>query len=483
MNPVKNFFKLRMSEDANEIKESFQRYTMSEIINKKEKVLLEHILSNPTIFIKCYRILKAEYFESPLNHVVKYVKEHFEKYSTIPPFENIDVETEVELKFRELDEVEEAAVLDQTEDHCRMEAMRIAILDSVDEVEKGNLGVVQEKAREALLVKLDNSIGLDLFENVEERVKNSFEDLDLRWTGIPIFDEMEIALAPGEIGIICAPTGGGKSVTLTNLGHAYSKQGLDVIYITLELSEIRSAMRADAIFTGVPMKEHEFSYQKLGQELRHLKEHEGYGEFVIKKMKIKSTLSDLRAYIDEYVLTKRKTPDVILIDYLTLLSVNGASDINSNKYDIGEYLVHGARQLGEDFDSIIWTAAQVNKESAEKLVPTYADINGGVSVPQGSDVCIYKTANDEQIQNSESNIGYMKARNASKAIPPKILYECPKTLRFSDKPFTVTQQKHTGGLANRKKEITREPPKKEEPSKTEPTSKVNKVLDKLNKRK
>ena len=62
-------------------------------------------------------------------------------------------------------------------------------------------------------------------------------------------------LANGELGVVMAPTGGGKSFFLVNLGFGALAAGKNVIHYTFELSETHVGNRYDSRITGIPTKE------------------------------------------------------------------------------------------------------------------------------------------------------------------------------------------------------------------------------------
>ena len=65
------------------------------IIDKKQKLLLEHLFNDYEVFIKAHGILSPDYFDPPLNRVVKYVKSYFGQYHSLPSMDAIEAETDI----------------------------------------------------------------------------------------------------------------------------------------------------------------------------------------------------------------------------------------------------------------------------------------------------------------------------------------------------------------------------------------------------
>ena len=71
----------------------------------------------------------------------------------------------------------------------------------------------------------------------------------------PINDLMDGGLGPGELGVVVAPSGVGKTWILTALGASAVRQGLSVVHYTMELSENYVGPEYDTVFTKIPSVE------------------------------------------------------------------------------------------------------------------------------------------------------------------------------------------------------------------------------------
>ncbi len=88
---------------------------------------------------------------------------------------------------------------------------------------------------------------LDRRKSIAARVKRP-------WTYIDPLDSLIQGLGPGELGLILAPTGRGKSLMLHWLSVAYVLQHLNVLLITLETPQSVVEDRLDSIVTNIPIK-------------------------------------------------------------------------------------------------------------------------------------------------------------------------------------------------------------------------------------
>lgn len=406
---------------------------MSEIINKKQKLLLEYVFSNRELFVTCFKIMDPVYFDAPLDRVITFVKAYFSEYNALPDFDIIDAETDVLLKDRPVDRDEIPYVKDEFETFCRDKAMGLAILESVDLLEEGKMSSIQEIIRTAQLVKLENDIGTDFFEDPRERIMSMDLYVDERSFGIPALDKMIGNVRRGELGAFYAVTSGGKSVMMANISQWLSAQKLNGVVITLEMYEGLYAKRMDAIFTNTDIAHHKENVDDICEKLADLKDK--HGSVTVKRMRAGSTVGDIRAYLHEYNLVNGLNPDFVIVDYLGLMGVDGlSSTIGANKFDTDESKAIGLIDIGKDINCYMFTAGQINRDGYDIINVNPSHCAGGISVLNTCDWAIAMVASDVDLDNSQVQIKQLKMRNNKKSAKTTTMYMNPQSLRFTDTP-------------------------------------------------
>lgn len=401
------------------------------MIDKKQKLLLEYLLADREVFLKCFRICKPSYFEPPLDRAADYILSHFQKHHDIPNMDIIEAETSVVLVSREMEHDDRSYFLEEFENHCRTAAMTEAVLSSVEHIQEGNHHQVQELVRNALLVKIDNSIGINLFENPFDRISNMSANVDERSMGIPEIDELIGNVRRGELGVYFAGTAVGKSVTLANTAVSMAKQNLDTLIISIELNEELYSKRLDSILTGWDIKSHSENAEQIAEYL--LSVVTDYGVIVSKKVPYGSSPADIRAIVMEFCLVYGKPPDVLIVDYLGLMG--GTRKNGMNKFDEDELKAFGIRDLCVDYDMYGFTAGQVNRDGYGVVDLGPQHVAGGISVINAADWAIGMVSTEQDIDNNQIQAIQMKVRNGGKSRKPVVLYRCPRTLRLSGQPF------------------------------------------------
>jgi KaiC/GvpD/RAD55 family RecA-like ATPase len=102
----------------------------------------------------------------------------------------------------------------------------------------------------------------------------------------------------GELNIFAGGSGAGKSLFLANLGVNFALAGLNVVYLTLELSEALVSMRIDSMVTGVSTREIFKNLDDIEMKVKMIGKKSGMLQ--VKYMPSGKTVNDIRAYLKEY---------------------------------------------------------------------------------------------------------------------------------------------------------------------------------------
>jgi hypothetical protein len=258
---------------------------------------------------------------------------------------------------------------------ARDQEIRIAISKTVDAVksrDKDKYDKIKLLWDKAMLVGPQMDLGLNYFEEIEERYKRMAEDRsgkDRFSAGFRELDEGIVGggLSRGEIGAYEAMSGAGKSWMLCKAAIENVRLGHRVLLVTLEMNQDKTAERFDTLFTGVNMNnlllEKSFVKRKIGTELKMaLANLESLIGDDKKRLMIKhfaagsADINLLRAYYAQLALHGFK-PDIILVDY-----VGEFRDFPGMKtYESRQRLVRDLRAFGTEEDHCTLTAMQSNR--------------------------------------------------------------------------------------------------------------------------
>ena len=196
---------------------------------------------------------------------------------------------------------------------CINQNLKNVILQSVDLLQAGSYDRIKDLVDAAMKVGLENILGMDYIEDYDDRMQDlKRSTVPTKWE--PINDLMDGGLGPGELGVVVAPSGVGKTWILTAIGAEAVRKGLSVVHYTMELSEHYVGARYDTVFTGIPSAELKDKKDEVKAKIKNLK-----GRLLVKYFPPKGvTVKKLQAHIEKMV-TMDNRPDVIIVDYADLL--------------------------------------------------------------------------------------------------------------------------------------------------------------------
>ena len=378
-----------------------------------QKLFLEMFLADAESFVRAQNIFMYSHYDAQLREAAKFIYEYANEYKTLPDVEMVNAKTGAELQSAaDIDPKHFDWFLDEYERFARHKSLESAILASADMLEKGEYGSVEEKIKKAVEVGLTKDMGLDYFEDPKARLQALKDNNGMVPTGWKNFDKKLFGgFNRGELNIFAGGSGAGKSLFLQNLAVNYAEQGLNVCYVTLELSEKLTAMRIDAMMTETPTRE---IYKDLDTvDLKVKMKAKTSGKLRIKYISSGATALDIRAYIKEFEIQHNLTCDVILIDYLDLLMPMNRRVSPSDLFVKDKYVSEELRNLAVDINCLLITASQLNRASVEEIEFDHSHISGGLSKIQTADNVIGIFTSRAMRERGKYQIQFMKTRSSS----------------------------------------------------------------------
>lgn len=264
-------------------------------------------------------------------------------------------------------EVQDAEYIKTTSiDFCKKQVLKSAILKSVPLLKRSSFEEVQKLINDAMKLGNNNDYGYLYIKDFERRFE--IKARNPVSTGWKIIDDLcKGGLGQGELGVVIAPTGAGKSMALVHLGSQAIKAGKKVIHYTLELSDTVVASRYDSCITGINLQELFNKKEEIFQEVKDLE-----GQLVVKEYPTKSAgITTLYNHLEK--LKQRNTsPDMIIVDYADLLRTNNKSEEKRHQL---ESIYEELRGMAQEFKCSVWTASQTNRSGLSAEVITMEAIS------------------------------------------------------------------------------------------------------------
>lgn len=376
----------------------------------KQQLLLEYLVSSVDTFALCKSIVKPEYFDPELRRSVEFIHDYYDKYSSIPTSDQIEAESNLVLKTRQVTRDQIAYCADEIEQFCRKKAMQQAIIQASKFIEKDDHGAIETLVRNALSVSLNRDLGISYFDKPLDRLeKQTLQPLrtPTKWTA---FDKLlNGGLARKEILLFSANSGGGKSITLANLAVNMLEQGFNVLYLSLELSEELIAQRFDTMFTGIPSVLAQQKYRDIASSLVQIAPN--MGKMQIKHMPSGTTANQIRAYLKEFELKNRLVPDLLIVDYLDIMGSNEKVSAD-NVWEKDKRATEQLRDIAFDYNLYIATASQQNRSAIDAQELNQSHIAGGLSKVNTVDVYASVILTPTMKAAGEIGFSFLKTRNS-----------------------------------------------------------------------
>ena len=347
--------------------------------------VIASLIRNGSFLAQTVDVLNPNFFESQaskwiVNKIIQYHSE-YRKNPSMDFFrvEMNDLETKSNLKVEVIDQLKNSHthfaandleyVQNRFLEFSKNQTLKHAILRSAELLQRGEYDDIKSLIDEAMKAGTQKDLGLLWEEDFDVRHLESARDtLPTGWT--PIDEHLDGGLGPGELGVVAAPSGIGKSWALTNLGKEALTQGKNVLHYSFELNENYQGIRYDTVFS-------EIEPSKLKNHLDLVKEIVGEveGNLVIKYFPGRIvTVNTLLAHID-HLSMKDFTPDLIIVDYADLMRTT----IKSNaRYEELGYIYEELRSMSGELQVPIWTASQTQRSSindeiieADKIAESY----------------------------------------------------------------------------------------------------------------
>ena len=378
-----------------------------------QKLFLGFLISDKELYVRVQSLVVPTYFNNKLRPAVDFINSHADEYNSMPTIDQIKAKTEIGLEIDvEVTDRHKDWFMDEFQDFAKFKALELAILASADDIEKGEYFSVEQRVKEASDVGLTKNLGTDYFHEPKlrlQKLKDNNGQVSTGWTSIDkkLFGGMN----KGELNIFAGTSGAGKSLFLQNLALNWVQAGLNVVYITLELSEELVAMRVDSMATGMSSKGLFKSLDDVDLKVKMMKKTSGNLQIVYLPSGVST--GQIKAFLKELEIQNGKQIQAVLVDYLDLMMPNDKRVSPSDLFVKDKYVAEELRNLAVELDTLLITASQLNRTAVEEIEFDHSHIAGGLSKVQTADNVIGIFTSAPMRERGRYQIQFMKTRSSS----------------------------------------------------------------------
>ena len=362
--------------------------TLSKFGQSFQSKVISSLLVDLKMLDALNEIIHTKFFESEANKwIVEEIKDYYNQYKTQPTLDVFKVQLEklenpslkkqvveqLRVAYTQIGNADLQYVKDEFSSFCRNQNLKNVIVQSVDLLKNGNYDRIKELVDAAMKVGIETDLGHEYIEDYIQRT----EEIDRKTVATDwscVNELMDGGLGPGELGVIVAPSGVGKTWVLCALGAAAVRAGKSVVHYTLELSEKYVGQRYDTVFTQIPSADLKDSKDEVLEKIKRLR-----GKLLIKYFPPKGVSSKkIEAHLEKMIAAGNK-PDLIIIDYADLLLSHSNKSDSTYGEQGGVYI--DLRGMSGEYEIPVWTASQTNRSGidsevieADKVADSYAKV-------------------------------------------------------------------------------------------------------------
>ena len=396
-----------------------------------ENTIISSLFFNEDYTRKVLPFIKEEYFGNRVEQLLYgEIFKFVEKYNNLPTKDAMLIElgqrkdiNEEELNHLKdyVNQIENTEpdvqwLTETTEKFCKDRAVHNAVLSGIKILDgkdkKQTAEAIPHILSDALAVSFDKSVGHDYIEDADDRFK-WYHTKEKRYQfDLDYMNRITKGGVPSKtLNIALAGTGVGKSLFMCHVASSYLLQGLNVLYITLEMAEERIAERIDANLLDVTMEDlHDMPQQLYEGKISKLRE-KTQGQLVIKEYPTASAHSGhFKSLMNELALKKSFRPDVIFIDYLNICASSRFKGGNISSYFYVKAIAEELRGLAVEFNVPIFSATQTTRTGYVSTDIGLEDTSESFGLPATADFMFALISNEELEALGQMKVKQLKNR-------------------------------------------------------------------------
>jgi len=364
-------------------------------------------------------ILYAKHFDNIQHKILfQHISKYIAKYNCIPNYETLislikykEVGIQQEQLIELIDIVSKYKHNDQkfvkevSLEFCKRQGLKKGLLKAAKAWEVEDYDNISVIIGDSLKLGEPKSSGHNYLDDVEKRLVIESREPVAAMEGLD--NIIGGGLAGGELAIILAPTGGGKSMGLVKLASNAMLDGKKAIYYSLEMKEEKIGHRFDAALNNIPLKYVTEYVDKIRETSQYIK-NKG-GQLFIKEFPTgTASVNTLRAHLQSLERDHGIKPDVIFVDYADIMK--STSEYSERRYNLTS-IYETLRAMAMELNVPIWTATQANREAINSPKFDLRVISESLGKAQTADLIlgIGRTEEDKAVNKAKMMI--LKNRN------------------------------------------------------------------------
>jgi replicative DNA helicase len=384
--------------------------------------LLNQIIVDKDFAQSIMDVIESSYFDNKYFKILlQMVKEYYVKYRSTPNFETLDqiikseISQELVLKIvlDTLTQVRNAPVegsvfvQEKALKFCKQQELQKAMDRAQKIISEGDFesyDKVEGLVRNALQVGEIDKGTTDIFTGLDTVLEEDYRHpIPMGIHGIDRL--LKGGLAKGEIGVILAPTGVGKTTILTKIANTAFNMGYNVLQIFFEDNPKIVQRKHFTIWTGIPPDNLANHKDEVISKITEIKETMS-NKLILKKLASDTiSMGQIKNQVRKMIADGDKI-DLVLLDYIDCV----LPDTNQDEWKAEGSVMRAFEAMCHELDLVGWTATQGNRSSISSEVVTTDQMGGSIKKAQVGHVIITVAKTLQQKEMNLATIAITKSR-------------------------------------------------------------------------
>lgn len=385
--------------------------------------LLNQIIVDKDFSHSIIDVIENNYFENKYFKIlIQMIREYYVKYDHTPSFETLEQITKSELQqeiaskivMDTIKKIKEAPidgvlfVQEKAMKFCKQQELQKVMGKAqkiIDGGEFENYDTLEELVKTALQVGAKDTTMLDVFSNIDEVLEEDYRHpIPMGINGIDRL--LKGGLAKGEIGVILAPTGVGKSTILTKISNHAFNLGFNVLQIFFEDNPKIIQRKHFILWTKIHPDDLSEKKEEVMKKVREIEESMP-NKLIMKKLPSDSiTMLQIKNQIRKMVSDGIKI-DMIVLDYIDCIVPE--KNLGDEWKSEGS-VMRAFESMCHEMNLVGWTATQGNRSSISSDVVTTDQMGGSIKKAQVGHVIISIAKSLQQKELKLATIAITKSR-------------------------------------------------------------------------
>ncbi len=368
-------------------------------------------------------VLESKYFENQsIRYIMENLKEFYTKYNKIPDYQTVAQKITAEsgnaessqihldtLQIIKESNLETSYVKDTALNFCKQQNLKRELKIVSNIIESGEFesySKIEKIIQTALQVGIHSDDATDIFHDIDAALeKNAREAIP---TGIVGMDNLlKGGLGRGELGVILAPTGTGKTTLLTKIANTAYNYNFNVLQIFFEDNHAQIRQKHFTIWTGISPDEQLLNVEAVKEKVKEAEERSTGNIRLLKYPSDSISVSDIKSKIRKMISDGFKI-DLLVLDYVDCISPERSADGEEWK---GEgSIMRSLEAMTSEFNIAIWTATQGNRNSISSEIVNSDQMGGSIKKAQIAHVIISIAKTIEQKEHKLATLTLLKSR-------------------------------------------------------------------------